>query len=110
MDVWRMCAARQEGDPLNRIYWSNLLTRERMYCQLCYTDAQRAFVAETAAGIPHPQREPWVRIADTAWFGQGANPARPGERAAYQTRLRAAFRRHVAEHHPVLSFEILWSR
>lgn len=95
---------------MNRIYWFNLLTREHMYCQLCYRDAQQAFIAETKAGLPHAPREVWVRIADPAWFEQRANPARAREKAAYMTRLRAAFRRHVAHVHPKLSFEIAWKR
>ena len=95
----------------NTIYWYNLLTRDHMYCTMCYRDAQLAWVAETAAGQAHPPgREPWVRIADTAWFAAGTTAFNPRTRAAYIAKLKAAFRRHVAEVHPVLPFTIGWSR
>lgn len=94
---------------MTTIYWYNLLTRDHMFCSLCYRDYQLAWKAETKAGIPHPpEREAWVRITDVAWFAEGITLNR--RRAAYITKLRAAFRRHVAAVHPVLAFTIGWAR
>jgi len=96
---------------MTRLYWQNLLTRDRMFCTLCYRTAQQAFIAETAARLPHPaDREPWVRIADPAWFAAGITMVDPKTHAAYTTKLRAAFKAHVAALHPVLPFEIVWHR
>lgn len=96
----------------NTIYWYNLLTREHMFCTMCYRDAQLAFIAETKAGLPHPpEREPWVRIANPEWFShEGLSMSNPRTRASYIAKLKAAFRRHVTEVHPVLPFQIGWSR
>jgi hypothetical protein len=87
--------------------WINLLSRSRTFCSICYHQAQEAWVAETKAGIPHPpERQPWVRIVDPAWFAAGINPINPRTKAAYQTKLRAAFFRHLVAVHPDLPFEV----
>jgi hypothetical protein len=94
---------------MTKIPWYNLLTRDHMYCTMCYRASQVGWIAETKAGISHPpDREPWVRIADTAWFEAGITPTNPHTKAAYMTKLRAAFKRHVETLHPTLPFEIVW--
>jgi hypothetical protein len=84
-----------------KIYWYNMLSREHMFCVACYRRSQ------TPEGRG---REPWVRIADPAWFKAGITPISPRTKAIYMIKLRAAFRNHCEAEHPDFLSSLAWAR
>jgi len=68
-------------------WWRDYLTRERTMCSLCAVNGKG-----------------WVRIGDPI----PPDVQRRGRMAAFVTRQRAAFRRHVADVHPTL--RVRWAR
>lgn len=97
-------------DHRNGIYWYNLLTREHMFCTVCYRIAQQAQIAANAERRGRVDTEPWVRIADPEWFSAGISAFNPRTQAAYMTKLRAAFKTHWSLVHPDWPIKVLWSR
>jgi len=88
--------------------WKALLTRDRMYCVICFHESQARQAREGALSSNAEGRaESWVRIGLPT---KELNPINPRTAGAYAAKLKADFRRHIKERHPDWMSRINWTR